>query len=81
MDQSHQTERDLVTTASNQWELAWFAVVLAAAEQLGTSKGDRQVINVWIAFQGALQIQNAPVAEPVTDVVADQVFAATAAAL
>jgi len=79
MDQSQQTERDLVSTASNQWELAWFAVLLAEAEQLRTNKGDGQVINLWIAFHGALQIQNAPVAEPVADVVADQIFAAAAA--
>ena len=56
MDQSHQTERDLVRNASTRWELVSFADVLAEAEQLGTNKGNRQVIDLyrtWIALHGA----------------------------
>ena len=82
MDQSHQTERDLVCNASNRWEPASCPDAVAEAEQLITRKGERQVLDIdrtWIAVQGALRIQNAPVAEPLADVIPDHPFAATAA--
>ncbi len=56
MDQSHQPERDLVINATSRWEPTSFGDVLAAAEQIGTNKGDRQVIDLyrtWIALHGA----------------------------
>ena len=56
MDQSYEPERDLVVSATSRWDLTAFADVLAVAEQIGTNKGDRKVIDLyrtWIALHGA----------------------------
>ncbi len=56
MDQFQQPDRDLVATATSRWELTSFGDVLAAAEQIGTNRGNRRVIDLyrtWIALHGA----------------------------
>jgi predicted O-linked N-acetylglucosamine transferase (SPINDLY family) len=56
MDQSYEPERDLVVNATSRWDLTAFGDVLAVAEQIGTNKGDRKVIDLyrtWIALHGA----------------------------
>jgi predicted O-linked N-acetylglucosamine transferase (SPINDLY family) len=56
MDHSREPDRDLFVNASNRWELTSFGDVLAAAEQIGTNHGNRQVIDLyrtWIALHGA----------------------------
>jgi hypothetical protein len=56
MDQSYEPERDVVVNATSRWDLTAFGDVLAMAEQIGTNKGDRKVIDLyrtWIALHGA----------------------------
>jgi predicted O-linked N-acetylglucosamine transferase (SPINDLY family) len=54
MHQSDQSAQDLAVDATSGWDVT-FGDVLSAAEQIGTNRGDRQVIDLyrtWIALHG-----------------------------
>lgn len=56
MDQFQQPERDRIATVTTRWGVTTFGDVLAAAEEIGTNRGDREVIDLyrtWIALHGA----------------------------
>ncbi len=56
MDHAHEPEQDLLGSITSRWEPNSFGDVLAVAEQIGTNKGDRRVIDLyrtWIALHGA----------------------------